>query len=179
MDNQEPVAAAIIKPPTKVEVIHPPTTLRDKVTISADGVNPELLEKAEQVIANLAPSYLDWVEEDLRRAQALLEQIEKCTGDDAKPLLTDLFTIVHDIKGQGGSFNYALMTAVGKYLCRFIEAIQNTPQPSHWPVLRVHVDTLRLIIGDRMEGDGGIAGDRILRGLAATITKTIGKIDLN
>lgn len=179
MDNQQAVAATIIKPPKKVEIIHPPTSLRDKVTISADGVNPELLEKAEQVIAALAPSYLDWVEDDLRRAQALLEQIEGCSGDDAKPLLADLFTIIHDIKGQGGSFNYALMTAVGKYLCRFIEAIQNAPQPNHWPVLRVHVDTLRLIISERMEGAGGATGDRILRGLAATITKTIGQIDLN
>lgn len=181
MDTQDPVAspATIITPPVKAEVITPPTNLRDKVSISANGVNPEMLEKAEQVIASLSPSYLTWVEDDLRRAQAVLEKIETCSGDDAKPLLAELFTIVHDIKGQGGSFNYVLMTVVGKYLCRFIEAVQDAPRPSHWPVLRVHVDSLRLIISERMEGDGGATGDRMLRGLAAAITKTIGQIDLN
>lgn len=179
MDTAPAAKPAIIKPPVKVEVIQPPVNLRDKVTITTDGVDLDVLEKAEQVIANLTDSYLDWVEDDLRRVQELMEQIEATPIDAVKPLLRDLFTVVHDIKGQGGSFKFDLMTVIGKYLCRFIEAIEADPQPAHWPVMRVHVDALRLVLNDRLSGDGGAQGDRMLRGLAATINKTIGQIDLS
>jgi hypothetical protein len=178
-DEASAATAVVIPPPVKVEVIHPPTNLRDKVSITADGVDLDVLEKAEQVIASLSTSYLEWVEEDLRKVQKLVEQIEAAAPEAVPPLLSDLYTVAHDIKGQGGSFNYHLMTAIGKYLCRFIEAIQTAPQASHWPVLRVHVDALRLIIAEKMEGDGGAEGDRMLRGLRAAITKTVGQIDLS
>jgi len=156
----------------KPEFIEPPSTLRDKVSVTADGVDFAALEKAEKLIADMQGSYLDWVEEDLQKVSQLYERALKET-DNRQTLFDDLFTVAHDIKGQGGSFNYPLMTVIGNLLCRFLERTKDEPKESHLPVIKVHIDALRLVIAQRMEGDGGRAGDNLVRGLDATIAKML------
>lgn len=156
----------------KFKVIQPPDTLKDKVSITADGVDLETLEKAEQLIAGMQGSYLEWVEEDLKKVSDLYELAVQNEADRAT-VFEDLFSVAHDIKGQGGSFNYPLMTMIGNLLCRFLERCKDHPKESHLAVIRVHIDALRLVISKRMEGDGGRAGENLVQGLNATIGKTL------
>lgn len=151
------------------EVIQPPDTLQGKVTYSASGVDLAMLEKAEQIVAGLQGSYLEWVQEDLSKLQALCDRAmsEGTVGSD---VLNEIFRIAHDIKGQGGSFGYDLMTAVGHHLCRFVEALAQAG-PAEMEVIKLHLDAMRLIVGERMEGSGGQAGERMIAGLDAVIAK--------
>jgi len=60
----------------KPQVIHAPNTLSAKVTRGGPGaVDLTVLEKAEQVIAEMSGEYLDWVaggpEEDSRRLRGI------------------------------------------------------------------------------------------------------------
>lgn len=51
----------------EMEIINPPNTLKTKVKKGGPGaINPAMLEKAEQVLAGLSDSYLEWVQQDLR-----------------------------------------------------------------------------------------------------------------
>lgn len=155
------------------EVIDPPDTLKDKVTYSSTGVDLSMLEKAEQVIASLQGSYLEWVQEDLVKLQALYERAV-AEPDERKTILKEVFRVAHDIKGQGGSFGYDLMTTVGNHLCRFVEA-QDEAGDADMEVIKLHLDAMRLIIGQRLEGSGGAQGERIVGGLQAVIAKKIGR----
>jgi len=158
---------------SKPQMIQPPDTLSAKVTVSENGVDLEALEKAEELIAGMQDSYLEWVEEDLKRLTDLFARLESASDDDARrAVLQDLFSVSHDVKGQGGSFDYPLMTAVGNSLCRYIEKLEGPVKGSHVAVVKVHIDTMRLIIKDRMSGDGGKVGDNLLRGLDAAVAKT-------
>lgn len=157
---------------SKPQMIKPPDTLRDKVSISEDGVDLEALEQAEQLIAGMQDSYLEWVEEDLRKLTALYTRAAEAAGDDRATALEQIFSVAHDVKGQGGSFNYPLMTAVGNSLCRYLEKMEGPVKSSHMATVKVHIDTLRLIISQRMSGDGGKVGDNLLRGLDAAVAKT-------
>lgn len=48
------------------KLIRPPQTLNLKVTVGGEGaVDAAVLEPAEQVIADLADSYVDWAAEDI------------------------------------------------------------------------------------------------------------------
>ena len=52
----------------KMEIINPPNTLKDKVREGGPGaVDLATLERAEKAIADMSDSYLEWVEEDLKR----------------------------------------------------------------------------------------------------------------
>ncbi len=152
------------------EIVEPPDTVQSKVTYSATGVDLSVLEKAEQIIAGLQDSYLEWVQEDLNKLQVIYDQLQ-AQPDRSAALLKDLFRVAHDIKGQGGSFGYDLMTVVGNHLCRFIEGLTGDVGEAEMDVIKLHLDSLRLIIGRRLEGAGGAAGDKIVSGLQAVIAK--------
>ncbi|MBM3565487.1 MAG: Hpt domain-containing protein, partial [Alphaproteobacteria bacterium] len=108
------------------EIINPPNSLKTKVKTGGPGaVNLAALERAEQVIANLSDSYLDWVQEDLKKIAAAYDELKTSGGSDKK-VLDSIFRLAHDMKGQGGSFGFNLMTSVGNELCRMIEKM---PQP--------------------------------------------------
>jgi chemotaxis protein histidine kinase CheA len=160
----------------KPQMIQPPDHLRDKVSVTENGVDLDALEQAEQIIAGMQDSYLEWVEDDLRKlGEGYARAVESTAEDSRRQALQDLFGIAHDVKGQGGSFDYPLMTAVGNSLCRYIERLDGPIRQSHLAVVKVHIDTMRMIIAQRMSGDGGKAGDNLLRGLDAAVAKTSGK----
>jgi chemotaxis protein histidine kinase CheA len=148
----------------QAQVINPPQTLQNKVDKGGPGaVDLDALAKAEDVIANLADDYLDWVKEDLARLETAYNQLNAGEGD-AKELLNNVFQIAHDMKGQGGSFGYDLMTATGDHLCRLVEKMDKVG-PREVNMVRVHIDAMRVIITKGLKGDGGDEGRQLLMGL--------------
>ncbi|MFC1673188.1 phosphorelay protein [Pseudomonadota bacterium] len=146
------------------KIIHAPKTLQAKVDKGGPGaVDMDALAKAEDVIANLADDYLDWVKEDFVRLEAAYEKLKAGEGDD-KENLDAVFQIGHDMKGQGGSFGYELMTAIGDHLCRLVEKVE-TVGPREFTMIRVHIDAMRIVITKELKGDGGDEGRKLLMGL--------------
>ena len=157
------------------QIIRPPDTLRSKVTEGGPGaVDLAALERAEEVIASLTDNYLEWVQEDLAKLQKTYDDLAAKTDDEGRKEGAEaVFQIAHDIKGQGGSFGYDLMTVIGNSLCRFIEKSDEIG-PKHVQVVKVHVDSLKLVIAEGMEGDGGAAGEQLLKGLDLVVQKIMG-----
>ena len=158
----------------QVRVIKVPDTLSRKVTKGGPGaVDPAALERAEAVIAGMADSYLDWVEEDLAKIQAAYDTL-KADQANAKEHLDKIFGIAHDMKGQGGSFNYDLMTILGNDLCRFIETIEDMSS-TDLDVIELYINTMKIVISKRMSGDGGPEGNKVLSGLDLVFKKLTSK----
>lgn len=159
----------------RVQVINPPPTLNAKVSIGGPGaVDKATLERAEAVIADLSGDYLEWAQEDLRQIQVAIDSIDlNSDAEELQKVLDRIFAISHDIKGQGGSFGYDLMTTIGTDLCRFAETI-DTLKTSDVEVIGLHVDTMKRVIADEIKGDGGKKGEVVLSGLAAVVEKVAG-----
>lgn len=155
-DNEKPAAGS--------QIIRPPQTLQAKVERGGPGaVDLDALAKAEEVIASLADDYMDWVREDFVRLEAAFEVLKAGEGDE-KENLDAVFQIGHDMKGQGGSFGYDLMTAIGDHLCRLIETLDKVG-PRELVMIRVHIDAMRVVITKELKGDGGDEGRQLLMGL--------------
>jgi len=156
------------------EIITPPDTLKKKVKTGGPGaVNLEVLERAEAVIADLTDNYLEWVAEDLARIHAAFDAL-KAAKKDRKEFLSRIFEVAHDMKGQGGSFDYNLMTILSGNLCNFVENLDDAG-PSEMAVIKLHIDAMDVVIAKRMQGDGGADGKRLLEGLglvAAKVSRT-------
>lgn len=152
------------------EIIEPPNTLKSKVKVGGPkAVSPEVLARAEAVITSLADEYLQWVEKDLVKIQTAWEAL-KASPDGSKPYLTGVYQVSHDIKGQGGSFGYQLMTIIGDRLCRFIEPMEKAG-PREIEIIRLHIDAMRVVIAQKIEGEGGAIGTQLLKGLELVISK--------
>lgn len=158
----------------ELEIINPPNLLKSKVKAGGPGaVDAETLNRAEAAIANMTDQYLDWVVNDLDRIASAFNALKDAADDDKAEILESIFQVSHDIKGQGGSFGYDLMTAVGNHLCRLIEHAE-PGNPKLIEAIEVHIDTLKLVIAQNIKGTGGPAGEQMLAGLEQIFKKTTG-----
>jgi len=157
----------------KVEVITPPDTLKKKVKTGGPGaVDLDTLKRAEAVIADMTDNYVEWAVKDLAKIHQALENL-KAEKKDRKDALSQIFQLSHDMKGQGGSFGYTLMTILGGNLCDFVDKLENAG-PAEIEVIQLHINAMGLVIAKEMKGDGGEAGVQLLEGLdlvAAKVSK--------
>ncbi len=155
----------------QAKMIKPPTTLNAKVTVGGPGaVDAAALERAEQVIENMAVDYLNWAREDLSKLQSAFSKLKSNDGDTTENLEA-VFQLAHDIKGQGGSFEYDLMTIIGNQLCRYIEKLEGSAGEADVEVIELHVNALQAVISQELKGNGGPVGDQLLSGLEMVFEK--------
>ncbi len=148
----------------EMEIINPPNTLKNKVREGGPGaVDLATLKRAEKAIADMADSYLEWVQEDLKRLDVAYKNLEKA-APPRKEEAEVVFQIAHDIKGQGGSFGFDLMTVIGNELCRLIERTDEFGD-AEVQAIKVHVDALKLVIQNGMKGEGGANGKSLVDGI--------------
>ena len=157
----------------KLEIINPPNALKQKVGTGGPGaVDLEALERAEKVIAGMTDNYLEWVAEDLIKIEKAYTKLAAASGD-RKEEMNGVFQIAHDIKGQGGSFGYDLMTAIGNELCRLVEKT-DVAGAGEIEAVKLHIDALKLVIAGDLKGNGGKEGEKLLSGLQQICDKLVG-----
>jgi len=150
----------------KVEIIHPPNLLKMKV--GSGGVDAASIARAEAAVAELADSYLDWALEDLASLQAHLDSARE-TPQDCRRQVQALFQTAHDMKGQGSTFGYPLVTQIAKYLCHYVEGQQERGASPELTVIGAHVDALTAILRQRISGDGGVVGQQLAKELETLV----------
>jgi len=156
----------------KVEIINPPNAVKAKVRVGGPGaVDAAALDKAEKAIAAMGDQYLDWVQDDLQRMDEAYTELAATGGGDSS-VLEKVFQVAHDMKGQGGSFGFDLVTAIGNQLCRMIEKIDTVGEPEI-EAIHVHIEAMKLVVAQKMKGDGGKAGDQIVIGLQKVMEKVL------
>ena len=128
------------------------------------------LQRAEQVIEDLADTYLETVRADLEKLQNAFAELKSGAGDKEKHL-ADIFQIAFDIKGLGGSFDFNLMTVIGNQLCRYLDGLEGDPEAGDLDLIQLHIDALQVVIAEGLKGDGGAAGEQLLSGLESVVAK--------
>jgi len=143
------------------QIIHVPNTLRAKVG-GGERLDPRLVKAAQDAIEDLS--------DDFRvRAQAELEQVHDLIGSanaakDPAPYLKQIFGIVHDLKGQGATFGYTLLTSIGDNLCRFMHR-SGEMKREQLTIVIPHVDALRAVIRLDVKGSDDPIGKEIVASL--------------
>lgn len=124
----------------------------------------QAIARAEAVIAGLAGEYLVAAEADLAQLKAASVRL---ASDPAGRVshLDRLFQISHDMKGQGATFGYPLVTAIGNRLCRFIEKRRESLDNAGVAVVLRHVEALERVIGERMKEPAMPAAEALLESL--------------
>ena len=152
----------------KFKLLTPPNLLAAKVT--TDGPNAAaMLARAERAVAELRRDYEAWAEQELGRLERLFERVSESpnTGTDG---LRQIYQVAHDMKGQGTTFGYPLVTAIAASLCRFTES-PGLAGANKVAVIGAHIDALKSVIRNRVAGGGGELGREIVAGLRAAVSK--------
>ena len=117
--------------------------------------------KASQAISSLTGQYVDQAKADLQVMKKLLSQARKATpGKRFRMIREDFFMKVHDMKGQGSTFGYPLLTEVGGYACDYLRNKSEITQEDLGVLDRLVADIER-VLSDDLTGMGGLAGSEI------------------
>ncbi|WP_282604889.1 Hpt domain-containing protein [Pelagibius sp. Alg239-R121] len=92
-----------------------------------------------------------------------------CAGDLAWPeVILEMRGIAHDIKGQGGSFGYPLITEVGDSLSTLLKH-ERMQSEAGLKLLAAHITALATILDKAIQGDGGNLGGSYTQRLSALV----------
>lgn len=118
-------------------------------------IDPAALARAEAALAALGQDYLTWAEADLAALRAAV------AGRDWE----GLHRIAHNAKGQAATFGYPLVTVLAGRLCTLI-LTHRQPDPDHWHQAEALVGGIAQVVVNRLTGDGGEVGVRLLADMA-------------
>lgn len=132
-------------------------------------ISPAAIEAAEKALSEMSEDYPDWV-------TTLIDQLgdlhRRCfeTPQDRKKYFEEIGRISHDMKGQGGTFGYPLISTFSDSLNGFC-ITKGELTDDHVEIIKAHVDSMRAVINGRVKGDGGEIGIQLTKGLQAAIKK--------
>jgi len=130
----------------------------------------EALEQAMAELDKFAEDYPDWVQGQVSELYELLAKTREKEDNRRATEFKRINEIAHDMRGQGGTFGYPLVTTVADSLYAFTGS-RSLAQDSHVEIVKSHIDTMNAVIKERVEGDGGILGRELLTALEKAIEK--------
>ena len=143
-------------------IMEAPELLRSKVT-GGGGPSMEMLKNADQEIREVGSKYAEWTIKDIEQLSALLGQAME-NPTDGRERIIEIFGISHDMRGQGTSFDYPLMTRISDSLCRFTEDLDQLVQKA-MDLVRTHIEAMRAVITHKVTGEDNELAKQIAAGL--------------
>ncbi len=124
-----------------------------------------MADAAGAALAGMGEEFAAGAQVDASTLKSHLMQAQNARDDeDFIQGITVAFGIAHDLKGQGSTFGYNLVTDIAGHLCTLTRP-QNNPSRESLPAMLACAQALYEILANRTEGDGGVIGARMLTDL--------------
>jgi hypothetical protein len=149
------------------QVIHQPNKLKDLVGGQA-SVDDDLLAKAEAA-AQAVVNSIDMAETCKADLEAMSDAVESLSSGDKDPSHEKrIYGIMHDLRGQGASFGYPLVTRIATSMNHYLDSgTAGKRGKADLDVIRAHVDAVKGVLTNRLKGETGQIGLQIVSGLEA------------
>ena len=148
-------------------IIPADTSLKDNATFVKTKLS-EALGNINNDLANKRAEYLIWILADIEKFEesvgVLTEFKDKAEAKD------NLFKISHNMQGEGGMYGYPLVTEILFFLNKYIETNQNVTDNTI-TIIKLHIQAVKTVIRDRLEGPSNKKGERLIEGLMEVIEK--------
>ena len=156
----------------KVYIMAPDYRLKKKLGDEIDIqeiLSPENVTRAQGVINSRQRNFLEWVEKDMATIESSLRHIQKNITKSI-PYFTKLKRAVFAVKAQAGTFGFDLASEVSRSLFNYCETSFRF-EDKQVIVLAKHVEALSTVVKQRISGDGGEMGRKLLEGLNILVVK--------
>lgn len=158
----------------KAKFINPPNRLREKVGFG--GIDPKRLKKGHAFIVSNAFDFEPYARNFLDILETSMQEIRdgKIEGKEA---IDKLSRPVMELKGNGGMFNYRLISEIADIVLNFLENI-DTINDDVFEILDVHQKALKIIIANKLTGEGGQVGKELAQELFRACNRFYKKYDI-
>ena len=148
------------------------TNTPDSDEARGEGSLSSALARAEAAVADLAKDYASWALADIAKARAALTAASEEPAERARHVET-LFRVAHDLKGQGASFGFPLITKIGHSLCALTRDRTRVYEDRHLALARSHLDALDLVLTKSIKGEGGKVGAELVARLEQRVAEAL------
>lgn len=144
-----------------------PNRLRDKIAGLGGGpmrIDPTLLQAAEKQLDRMESDYSDWVLGTMRQ---LAEEHRKAQVDDIRKRaqhVVQINKLAHDLRGQGSTFGYPLITVFGRSLFECTTDVGDVSDQL-LEFVRTHIDGINAVVREKIKGPGGELGTELVKSL--------------
>ena len=162
-------------PQIKVTIYRFRNRLKDKVAgLIPPGekvtIPKEALDAAQQAFEKMAEDYPDWVQGNIRELRDNVNLSIPAEKEERRYFFNKINEIAHNMKGQGGTFGYPLITEFADSLWSFTG--EESPLSDNIvELIKAHTDTMNIVIKDRIKGHGGDLGKELQVSLQMAIEK--------
>jgi chemotaxis protein histidine kinase CheA len=132
-----------------------------------------VLARAEAAVADLAKDYASWALADVAKARTALATAAADPAQRARQVEA-LFRIAHDLKGQGASFGFPLITKIGQSLCILTRDRGHDYRAGHLDLAKSHLDAIELVLTKGIKGEGGKVGAELAAKLEQRVAEILG-----
>ncbi|PHS24572.1 MAG: hypothetical protein COA85_08075 [Robiginitomaculum sp.] len=120
-----------------------------------------MADAAGAALAGMGEEFAAGAEGDAGALKGHLEKAAQSVDDEGfQQNMARAFGIAHDLKGQGSTFGYNLVTEIAGHLCTLTRP-QNNPGRETLPQIQVCAQALLDVLAGRIDGDGGTIGVRL------------------
>ena len=147
-----------------------------KAKVGAQGMNPpgelplRCLQEADQHLERKGIEFHDWALGYLATLSSICDRAMQQSEDQRARHFKNINLLAHELRGQGGTFGYPIITQVGEMLYKTTQSPCPTEDRAV-KVIKAHVDTMRSVFRDKVNGDGGDIGVKLLKDLKRSIRK--------
>ncbi len=121
-----------------------------------------LISRAEAAVEALRDTYRQQLADDVAALNGIWSRLE--SDEPAAGVLDELYGIAHNIKGQGGSFGYDLVSEIGASFCNYLRSGSRV-SPEERNIVHIHIRMLKTVSENDIFGAGGETGMRIVEKL--------------
>lgn len=164
---------------TKIQIFQPSSSLAKKVTLVDDETTKNAIKQAENFMETQEINYPAWLDDDLKNLKNTFKKINPNSNNQPKNLLNDIFKISLEIKGQGGSYGYPLISYVADNICTLLDSVSKISKEDI-EIIRIHIDVLSIIAKNRIKDiPNNQKTKQILNGLDKIIKNRIKSLNLS
>lgn len=149
-------------------VIAADTSLKDKARArgNVSTVDMEAIARAERALQDLACEFDGWLSEEVDKLVEAREAVRRDGVSDER--IDTLYRAAHDLKGEGETLGYPLVTKLCALLCKLLDAV---PEKSEIPMSLVdnHVDAVRVVQRDGIKGDEHTTTNAVIERLSEVV----------
>lgn len=132
----------------------------------------ELLRPASAELDKMAEQYPDFVADSIAALYAAHGKAAAASIEGRHVYFAELNVLAHEMKGQGGTFGYPLITTFGGLLFDFTSG-GAARTDYHTKIVKAIIDSIRAVINNRIGGDGGQVGRDLQAALKGLIAKQL------
>jgi hypothetical protein len=139
------------------QVLNPPNLLKSKV--GTGGFEMGAVKRAEKVVESLRGEFEEIAKGEVVKLVAAATALLAAPSDIKKR--QEVYMIAHELRGQGGSYGYPLVTRFGDQLCRYLDATDGLDAKS-LVIVKAAADAIAVVINAKVSGDGGDTGRQLV-----------------